>query len=155
MSKADERRCKCCGLRKHLSAFQPGVWDAKEGSSKTPARDRWCIECQEREVLIPTEQINLSKMAAKNKYLEQTYNISLKQYEKMYMEQAGLCAICRKPTTIEKPFLFVDHDHDTGKVRGLLCHKCNAGIGLFEDNVNSLNFAIQYLRNNSSGQNDI
>lgn len=94
-------------------------------------------------------------MAAKNKYLEQTYNISLKQYEKMYMEQAGLCAICRKPTTIEKPFLFVDHDHDTGKVRGLLCHKCNAGIGLFEDNVNSLNFAIQYLRNNSSGQNDI
>ena len=94
-------------------------------------------------------------MAAKNKYLKKTYGISLKQYEKMYMEQAGACAICRKPTTRENPFLFVDHDHNTGKVRGLLCHKCNAGIGLFEDNIVSLNFAIQYLRNNSSGQNDI
>ena len=51
---------------------------------------------------------------------------------------------CKK-CGIEKPFLVVDHDHETGKVRGLLCNRCNLATGLFEDSTINLRSAVRYL----------
>jgi hypothetical protein len=64
----------------------------------------------------------------------------------MFAQQDGKCAICK---LISKQKLCVDHDHSTGKVRGLLCKKCNWGIGLFGDKPNFLRTAADYLE--SSG----
>ena len=62
------------------------------------------------------------------------YNMTLGQYREMYLTQGGLCALCGKPET-NGNLLVVDHDHDTGKVRGLLCSGCNLEIGKMENFV--------------------
>jgi hypothetical protein len=79
------------------------------------------------------------------------FGLGLSDYDQMLEQQGGLCAICgREETQIntktDKPFsLAVDHCHKTGAVRGLLCMKCNRGLGLFEDNIEVLKKALAYL----------
>lgn len=62
-------------------------------------------------------------------------------YEALLEQQGGQCAICR-----EKPGRYVDHNHTTGKIRGLLCNACNRGLGLLGDETKRLERAIEYLR---------
>ena len=76
--------------------------------------------------------------------LENKYGISLKEYNTLLDAQDGVCAICFGVEKNKK--LSVDHNHDTGEVRGLLCHKCNSGIGLLGDKVDALQRAIDYLK---------
>jgi hypothetical protein len=77
------------------------------------------------------------------------YGITFEQYTKLSVTQNGVCAICRKPETwIQKgtlSLLSVDHDHVTSKVRGLLCHSCNVGLGHFKDDALTLRAAASYL----------
>lgn len=68
------------------------------------------------------------------------YKMPLGQYEKMLSEQSGRCLICNK-----EKVLVVDHDHKSGRVRGLLCGLCNTGIGALQDNADILQIAINYL----------
>lgn len=76
--------------------------------------------------------------------LKRMYGIDLLQYSELKKKQNNLCAICnRRPITKS---LFVDHCHTSGKVRGLLCCKCNTGIGMLEDNIEFLENAIKYLK---------
>lgn len=72
------------------------------------------------------------------------YGISLEDYDAMVDRQENLCAICRGVT--EGRPLCVDHCHDTGKVRGLLCVTCNVGLGSFRDRTDLLIAAAKYLR---------
>ena len=68
----------------------------------------------------------------RNRQLQNTYGISLDDYNKLFAQQGGKCAICEKPQSeFNYPF-YVDHNHQTGKVRGLLCCGCNTGLGHFE-----------------------
>lgn len=78
----------------------------------------------------------LSKRAAK-------YDITPDDYNKMLQDQDNQCAICKDIFTGTP---FIDHDHSTDKVRGLLCSGCNFGLGYFKDNIPSLKQSIQYLR---------
>jgi len=71
----------------------------------------------------------------------------------MFNEQKGCCAICSKHQTTLKRSLAVDHCHATGKVRGLLCQKCNSLIGYGEDNVEILTSSIRNL-DKYKGEND-
>ena len=64
--------------------------------------------------------------------LKVTYNMTLEDYQRMFDTQKGKCAICKKHQNEFKYPLHVDHDHNTGKVRGLLCGRCNAGLGYYE-----------------------
>ncbi len=76
------------------------------------------------------------------------YGLSREAYEALEADQAGLCAICNQPPSgkdSKTDGLAVDHDHITGKARGLLCHRCNHGIGSFRDNPALLIEAINYL----------
>jgi hypothetical protein len=83
------------------------------------------------------------------KSLKNRYGITEEQYDEMYEKQNGKCAICFKPAELKsKKRLNVDHDHSTGKVRGLLCSSCNRGLGLFEDSKDVLISAQHYLTNN-------
>ena len=84
-----------------------------------------------------------------SRYLTRCYGITLKDYMRMLQDQKGLCKICNgvgfKMAEHHKLQLVVDHCHSSGKVRGLLCHNCNRALGLLQDNVKSLQAAIDYL----------
>lgn len=76
-------------------------------------------------------------------HLKFSYGLSKEEYFKILNNQNGVCAICNnKPN--ER--LSVDHCHKTKKIRGLLCRKCNAGVGFFKDDINHLQKAIEYLK---------
>jgi hypothetical protein len=83
--------------------------------------------------------------------LKKNYGLDFKEYQALLEEQDYVCAICKKPETkldprSNKPFaLAVDHCHDSNAVRGLLCMKCNRGLGLFEDDPKLLQAALKYL----------
>lgn len=75
--------------------------------------------------------------------LRTRYNMTKEEYETILLSQNNCCAICKGKCTRK---FAVDHDHDTGKIRGLLCNKCNRGLGLFLDNPSFLEEAASYLR---------
>lgn len=78
--------------------------------------------------------------------LKHQYGISDVFYENMKIFQGGKCAICL--TEPKNHVLFVDHCHKTGKVRGLLCRKCNAVLGMCNDSIEILDSAKKYLKEN-------
>jgi hypothetical protein len=82
--------------------------------------------------------------ARKDYDLRRAYGISLEDYEGLLESQGGVCQICRKACASGMR-LAVDHCHETGRVRGLLCGKCNQGIGQFAHDVETLRSAIIYL----------
>jgi hypothetical protein len=73
----------------------------------------------------------------------------LKQYGDMLLAQNGKCKICKQAETATRngrvKALAVDHDHETGEIRGLLCVQCNTGLGKFKDDRNLMLSAIKYL----------
>ena len=92
------------------------------------------------------------------KYLRRRYGMDIERLEHMLRAQGGACAICRRPwercprpkmTHLDQGlflhYLFVDHDHRTGAVRGLLCNACNTAIGLFEERAERFVAAIEYI----------
>jgi len=90
---------------------------------------------------------------ARDKQLKLSYGISLKDYNSILDSQEYKCKICgkkREEFEIVGKKLFVDHCHKTGKVRGILCTKCNTGIGMFDDSIENLEAAISYLKENSA-----
>jgi hypothetical protein len=89
-------------------------------------------------------QRNREKVNAyqRRKWRRRQYGISEEYYQDMLEKQNGRCAICgQRP----KRILSVDHCHNTERIRGLLCHFCNAGLGMFKDSKALLNSAVSYL----------
>lgn len=80
----------------------------------------------------------------RNSRLRTEYGIGPEGYEALMESQGGVCAICGRPPAPRKP-LHVDHCHDSGRVRGLLCRSCNQALGLFEDQPEWLRRAADYL----------
>ena len=71
------------------------------------------------------------------------FGLSIEDYDTIHRAQGGVCAICRRPQRGKR--LAVDHDHETGRVRGLLCASCNTGLGHFRDDPVLLYVAAAYL----------
>jgi hypothetical protein len=80
--------------------------------------------------------------------LAKKYGLTLEQHRAVYLSQNGCCAACGIPTAYNE--VHTDHDHKTGKVRGLLCGSCNKGLGLFNDSIEILKRVIKYLRSYSN-----
>lgn len=80
--------------------------------------------------------------ANRRRKLKYKYNITPEDYDKMYLNQEGKCAICND----KHNKLNIDHCHTTGKVRGLLCTNCNQALGKVKDNIDILKSAIEYLK---------
>jgi len=74
------------------------------------------------------------------------YKLSLGGYNKLLESQDNKCAVCKLDQSFFKKNFAVDHNHDTGEIRGLLCTNCNQGLGLFMDNIDLLGCAIKYLK---------
>lgn len=116
-----------------------------------------CKSCNQEKYLtefITSKRKNTCNICYKNKKILDRrinkYGINSEDYSKIYKKQNGLCLICQKPEAdIYGNLLAIDHDHKTGKVRGLLCRKCNSALGLLKDDINNIKRAVSYLRKNS------
>ena len=147
--------CNSCGLVKGVSEYH-----MRGGKyPNTPkSRCKACISVYDKTQATP-EKLEATKLrnrfyravdpegtalAAREYNLNLKYGISLDTYDEMHNSQHGACAICCKPE-IENKLLCVDHNHDTGEVRGLLCQRCNKGIGLLGDDPAIAMSAAKYL----------
>lgn len=141
MEKIESKVCSKCREIKPLTEFHKdnGI---KDGHSS------WCKKCT-RENRIKYQKTPRGKFTARKAQLKSKFNMTPADYDKIYMDQLGLCAICGTHQSDLKKSLAVDHNHETGKIRGLLCNRCNIGImNLKEDAENCLN-AYSYLRERS------
>lgn len=87
---------------------------------------------------------------SRDRRLRSAYGLTPAGYADMLAAQSGVCGICQLPEKGNKN-LSVDHDHETGQVRGLLCDRCNKALGLFEDDPSRMAAAIQYLTRAANG----
>lgn len=104
----------------------------------------WCKTCTKVQAA-SWEQDNYEAKQQRDRArrFRDKYGITLEDYDHMLEEQGEVCAICREPCSLGA--LCVDHDHETGAVRGLLCRSCNGGLGLFKDDRGLLGAASKYL----------
>lgn len=87
-----------------------------------------------------------TKYYPREKRLAKEYNMTSEDYLKLLEDQNYQCAICK--VEVDPELFQIDHCHTKGNVRGLLCKKCNLGLGLFGDSIDSLKNAIDYLLDN-------
>lgn len=120
-----EKRCCKCKSVKDISKFYKNKLSKDRYNSN-------CIKCSE----VKSSNYNISK-----------YGLTKLEYTELLDSQDFKCAICNE-TNGDHTRLFIDHDHNTGKVRGLLCHTCNAGLGMFKDSTMLLLVAATYLEQN-------
>lgn len=130
------KKCTYCLKEKDIEQFQ-----YKGDGSKL--RSTWCRECTKEYRAKKADHI---KTVSRNRRLKREFNITPDGYDNILKRQNGKCAICGNGNgDLKREGLFIDHNHDTGVVRGLLCGKCNVGIGHFQDNPKLLKRAIEYL----------
>lgn len=84
------------------------------------------------------------RRSAHNSHLKKTYGITIEIYEAILAFQGGKCAICRGGTS--KAHFAVDHNHKNGRIRGLLCGRCNMGLAKFMDKLENLVAAMLYVK---------
>lgn len=133
------RTCRDCGVQAN-SEDQLDLF--RKNSNMKYGRDNHCKGCHRE-----TGREYWKSDKGRDKRLKK-YGITVQDYNRMYSEQEGCCAICGVHVLDmkdDKTFLSVDHCHSTGQVRGLLCDSCNLGLGKFYDDVERLNRAIEYL----------
>lgn len=157
LTPAGTQRCPRCALVLPVGAFHSNV-STKSGRSSYCRGCRSTFNVERRKALAP----DLAKEIGKRLYarrkpkltpeyrrqamLKFRYGVSIQRYEAMLVAQGGRCAICgRSAFDSTGRRLCVDHDHGTGRVRGLLCMRCNRGIGHFEDSVTTIRAALKYL----------
>lgn len=111
-----------------------------------------CEELQKYKRLFIRKDISTRDVKSFRINIKKNYGLTLEGYAEMFDKQNGACSICKKtpsPDHDNGRRLFVDHCHDTGKVRGLLCGNCNFSLGGFYDSIENLQQAIIYLESQS------
>lgn len=109
-------------------------------SARKDGKNRECRKCAAKR----TQEWRKKHGNQRAKHLQAKYKLSLEQYEILLAKQGGGCWICGDIPK-EGKHLDVDHDHQSRKVRGLLCHRCNKGLGGFRDRLDLLNRAFGYI----------
>ncbi|OYV41134.1 MAG: hypothetical protein B7Z80_02660 [Rhodospirillales bacterium 20-64-7] len=109
------------------------------------SKDRWASKTDEERELIRKGQrlwYSSNKLSVQKRKIEQKYGLTEEQFNRKLEKQNFICEICK--TTPDK--FYVDHNHDTGKVRGLICHHCNIILGMSKDQIEVLRSAARYLK---------
>ena len=128
----DSRFCNDCG-------FDLPVGDFFIKKSKNPNHWRFNSPCKS------CSNIKSKKNVNKDWHLKKKYGLEYGVYDEMLRNQNNSCAICEIDRSEFKNNLAVDHCHETGKVRALLCYHCNVGLGNFRDKTKLLSRAVKYL----------
>lgn len=144
----DGRDYTCIECRKKISAatrarIANGI--AATGSGRparvVPAGTRWCGGCKQP---LPTGDFSgkerTCRSCKRERHLARKYGLTKEDIADRTQKQGGVCAICRK-----RSFVYVDHNHETGKVRGLLCQQCNTGLGMFDEDPVLFRRAMRYI----------
>jgi hypothetical protein len=147
--------CFKCNEERPIERF--GKWSHTGG--KYSGVSGFCKDCynkerREREIKkFGSEQamIDHKNLQARKHYVKRLYGLEWEDYISLLEEQDYKCQICSCEMEAVGKFATVDHCHSTGMVRGILCRKCNSGLGLFNDDLESLKRAIQYLENAYTG----
>jgi Recombination endonuclease VII len=156
------KRCRKCGEVKPLSEFyrDSGMRDGyrhdcracnlaakatRHAANPEPGRERakrWAKEHPERYAATQAryKESGAKAKSSRKSHLKRKYGLTEAQYDAMLEAQGGMCAICH-----DRPAAHVDHDHETGRVRALLCFNCNGALGHMLDNPGWLLRAIEYL----------
>ena len=145
------KKCSMCQTEKPLDSFC-------KHKAKHDGLNNNCKACVKEYTSKNKEQVkkyksdyyfaNREKCIEKHRrnYLKRKYNVTVEWYDEQLKKQNGQCMICG---TTEgggiSSTLHVDHNHETGQIRGLLCRPCNTGIGLFKEKIDLLEKAIQYV----------
>lgn len=152
------KKCTQCGEVKTLENFTK-MLAGKFG------RSSWCKSCHSKYASLwnkshpdrakinytnwanrnPDNKKNADHKAGRKYRIKSSYGINEDDYDQMFESQGGKCLICGQPPKDGNRF-DIDHSHITGKVRGLLCNKCNTGLGCFKDDIERLKSAITYLQ---------
>jgi len=139
------KTCTVCQTSKSLDEFY-NYKSSKDGKSyrckecDNIARKKWSDGNPEK-----------AHLSQRERNLKHKYGVTLEWYNAKLKEQNYCCAICKTKENkvirgaIEGLNFAVDHNHETGKVRGLLCNQCNRALGMFKDNIELINKAIAYL----------
>ena len=132
--------CPKCKIEKEANNFGKDATNAKGISC-------WCKKCKKewRSNWRKENPDKAKKQDFKND-LAKNYKITPDHYWKMFEDQGGCCACCGISHVNHRRGLHVDHDHTTGQVRGLLCTRCNPGIGYFDHSIDKLEMAITYIK---------
>ncbi len=109
----------------------------------TASKKRWRNLTTEQK----QEQFRKNRVNGRRHRLKRLYGISLDEHDAMLQAQGGGCAVCGYQPDDDK-YLCVDHCHDTGRVRGLLCQPCNASLGLLREDVTRINMLAAYVKDN-------
>lgn len=134
-------RCKSCHIKQVNGEIAPIKYRNPSVNSKNRKAKRPFIG--------PVKPKNVNKYIYK--YYDRSptyrqYGLTHQEFQDLYDSSKGLCAICGTSEEDNGRALAIDHCHDTLKVRGLLCDRCNHGLGHFKDNPDFLNAAIEYLK---------
>lgn len=136
----NQHRCKKCQSKYHAD------WREKNKEKRAEYQRDWYKDNREAVQKQHQEYYQNNKDAFRKNERKRRYGLTDEQYQEMYAKQEGKCAICRCEDMGGKNGLHVDHDHEAGKVRALLCAQCNQGLGKFRDSVPTLQRAIAYLQ---------
>ena len=166
---ADPKKCIRCGVEKPLSEFtfhnrEKGQhrnfchdceknWirqyhkspQGKEKGQEWIANNKEKIEEYKRLYRQDAIKQERSKVYHRARWLKENFNMTVDDYMVMYETQKGQCAICGSDQNGNRKNFCIDHEHETGKVRGLLCHNCNVSVGLMKDSPALLRQAAEYL----------
>jgi hypothetical protein len=138
------KMCTVCKVAKPFEDFYDGYKAKKQRDvvNKKYPHSR-CKDCDHARVKVYHKN-NRAKVTKQQliSHRRREYGLTEEEYNNMVLSQNNMCAICNKPSD---KTLHIDHDHVTGKVRGLLCFNCNLGIGLLQEDLVVLNRAIEYL----------
>lgn len=126
------KSCLMAGTPQPLSAFP-------KNDGKTGLR----CNCRRCATDIQMEYARKNPKRIKNSELKSTYGITIEDFDALLTKQHYACAICKR---ISNKTLHVDHNHTTGKVRGLLCAKCNTALGLISEDILILESMQEYIR---------
>lgn len=133
------KKCNLCQVEKNLDDFV-------KRANRPSGVQAYCKECHNAKMRLKDNSYHNRKSS-----LKQSYGITIEDYNIMFHNQNGCCAICNKHILEldqkKKKNLCVDHNHETGEIRGLLCDKCNRGIGFLQDNADIILSAYNYLSN--------
>jgi hypothetical protein len=126
------------------------------GDNNRTIGNTWCVYCRKDKTMRDEKKYrarrklyeNTPKRKAQKRELQlkRNFNLTSEQYNQMFEQQQGCCAICNRHQSEFKRRLIVEHNHDSNKIRGLVCHNCNSILGHAHDDINILLNAIEYLR---------
>lgn len=135
------KMCSKCKLEKTNSEFYKASW-CSDGLRPD------CKQCNIKKSSIRQKKRRKTNPETfRNTALKAKYGVSLEQYRIKLAAQGNVCKICGSSNPGASKKLFsVDHNHKTGQIRGILCHGCNAGLGMFREDPISLQNAIKYLK---------